>query len=349
VSSRYKAFAVLATAAVLISGCSSKKSTPVAASSTPAPAATSSAAAPAPATTSAAAPASTPAPAPAGPIKITLITKATGGFWDAMIAGAKKYDTDNPGVIDLTTLACKTNDDTPCQIAQIQDSVTKGSKAIVIANMGPGVMPALNAAKAAGVKIILVDNNLPGFTPDAISATDNVKGGIAAGDYIKTQLKSGDTIGLLEAVRGVPALDARINGVKQELAGTGINVVIGGAETKCDTATGASVTQDLITKNPKLTAIYSACDSPAEGVASSDIVKNHPLKIFGYDGDPEMAKLIAAGKATATMAQSPMKMTNLGIDAAVKAIQGKSFETSIDTGVALWDKSNASQFTSSWQ
>ena len=80
-----------------------------------------------------------------------------------MIAGAKKYDTDNPGVIDLTTLACKTNDDTPCQIAQIQDSVTKGSKAIVIANMGPGVMPALNAAKAAGVKIILVDNNLPGF------------------------------------------------------------------------------------------------------------------------------------------------------------------------------------------
>ncbi len=266
-----------------------------------------------------------------------------------MIAGAKKYNTDNPGVIDLTTLACKTNDDTPCQIAQIQDSVTKGSKAIVIANMGPGVMPALNAAKAAGVKIILVDNNLPGFTPDAISATDNVKGGIVAGDYIKTQLKSGDTIGLLEAVRGVPALDARIDGVKKELAGTGINVVIGGAETKCDTATGASVTQDLITKNPKLTAIYSACDSPAEGVASSDIVKNHPLKIFGYDGDPEMAKLIAAGKATATMAQSPMKMTNLGIQAAVNAIQGKPFETSIDTGVTLWDKSNASQFTSSWQ
>ena len=34
-----------------------------------------------------------------GPAKdtdqITLITKATGGFWDAMIAGAKKYATDN--------------------------------------------------------------------------------------------------------------------------------------------------------------------------------------------------------------------------------------------------------------
>src|SRR5450432_3695420 len=101
VSSRYKALAVLATAAVLITGCSSKKSTPAAASSTPAAPAATSSAAPAPAATTSAA---------AGPIKITLITKATGGFWDAMIAGAKKYQTDNPTQVDISYLACKTND-----------------------------------------------------------------------------------------------------------------------------------------------------------------------------------------------------------------------------------------------
>jgi len=32
-------------------------------------------------------------------IKVTLLTKATGGFWDAMIAGAKKYETDHPNDI----------------------------------------------------------------------------------------------------------------------------------------------------------------------------------------------------------------------------------------------------------
>ena len=64
-------------------------------------------------------------------IKVTLLTKATGGFWDAMIAGAKQYETDHPDDIELTTNACKTNDDTPCQIAQIQDAVTKGAQAIV--------------------------------------------------------------------------------------------------------------------------------------------------------------------------------------------------------------------------
>ena len=63
-------------------------STPVAASSQPAPVASTST----PATSSS---------APAGKIKVTLLTKATGGFWDAMIAGAKKYASDHPDQVEL--------------------------------------------------------------------------------------------------------------------------------------------------------------------------------------------------------------------------------------------------------
>src|SRR5215218_10149174 len=123
-------------------------------------------------------------------IKVTLLTKATGGFWDAMIAGAKQYETDHPNDIELTTNACKTNDDTPCQIAQIQDAVTKGAQAIVVSPMGVGVADALNEAQQAGVRIVFVDNTIPGVVPDAVAATNNIKGGEAAGAYIKSQLKS---------------------------------------------------------------------------------------------------------------------------------------------------------------
>ena len=284
-----------------------------------------------------------------GQIKVTLLTKATGGFWDAMIAGAKQYETDHPDDIDLTTNACKTNDDTPCQIAQIQDAVTSGAQAIVISPMGVGVTDALNEAQAQGVRIVFVDNTIPGVVPDAVAATDNVKGGEAAGEFIKTQLKSGDTIGLLEAVRGVPNLDQRIDGVKAALEGTGVKVVIGSQQTLCDTKTGAAVTQDLLTKYPDLTAIYSACDSPAMGAVAVVDSKQHPLLIFGYDGDPEMAKLIEAGKTTATMAQSPFKMTNLGVEAAVKSLKGENYVKAIDTGTTLVTKDNAADFTSAWQ
>ena len=281
-------------------------------------------------------------------IKVTLLTKATGGFWDAMIAGAKQYAKTHKDIA-LTTNACKTNDDTPCQIAEIQDAVTKGAKAIVVSPMGVGVTAALNKAKKAGVRIVFVDNTIPGVIPTAVAATNNVKGGLKAGAYIKTQLKPGDTIGLLEAVRGVPNLDQRIDGVKKALEGTGVKVVIGAEQTLCDTKTGATVTEDLLTKYPDLTAVYSACDSPAIGAVSVAESKQHPLKIFGYDGDPEMAKLILAGRATATMAQSPFHMTYLGISAAVRSLKHQKFVKKIDTGVTLVTKANAANFTSAWQ
>ncbi len=281
--------------------------------------------------------------------KVTLLTKATGGFWDAMIAGAKQYETDHPDDIELTTNACKTNDDTPCQIAQIQDAVTKGAQAIVVSPMGVGVADALNEAqRRASASSSWTTPSLVS-SPDAVAATDNIKGGEAAGEYIKSQLKSGDTIGLLEAVRGVPNLDQRIDGVEAALEGTGVNVVIGAEQTLCDTKNGAAVTQDLLTKYPELTAIYSACDSPAMGAVAVAESKDHPLLIFGYDGDPEMAKLIEAGKTTATMAQSPFKMTNLGVEAAVKSLRGEDYVKSIDTGTTLVTTDNAADFTSAWQ
>ena len=334
-STRMKALVVLGAGAMLIAACNS-----------------SSGGTAAPSASSAAPSASTAAPSASAAnaqIKVTLLTKATGGFWDAMIAGAKQYETDHPEDIELTTNACKTNDDTPCQIAQIQDAVTKGAQAIVVSPMGVGVTDALNEAQKAGVRIVFVDNTIPGVVPDAVAATNNITGGEAAGEYIKSQLKSGDTIGLLEAVRGVPNLDQRIDGVKAALEGTGVNVVIGGQQTLCNTQTGASVTQDLLTKYPNLTAIYSACDSPAMGAVSVAESKQHPLLIFGYDGDPEMAKLIEAGKTTATMAQSPFKMTNLGVEAAVKSLKGENYVKAIDTGTTLVTKDNAADFTSAWQ
>jgi simple sugar transport system substrate-binding protein len=337
-SIRMKALVVLGAGAMLIGACSSSGA------GTAAPSASDSGAA-----TETTAPSGSDSGAANEKIKVTLLTKATGGFWDAMIAGAKQYETDHPDDIELTTNACKTNDDTPCQIAQIQDAVTKGAQAIVISPMGVGVTDALNDAQQQGVRIVFVDNTIPGVVPDAVAATNNVKGGEDAGAYIKTQLKSGDTIGLLEAVRGVPNLDQRIDGVKAALEGTGVEVVIGGEQTLCDTKTGATVTQDLLTKYPNLTAIYSACDSPAMGAVAVAESKQHPLLIFGYDGDPEMAKLIESGQTTATMAQSPFKMTNLGVEAAVKSLKGENYVKAIDTGTTLVTKDNAADFTSAWQ
>ena len=240
-----------------------------------------------------------------------------------MIAGAKKYATDHPDQVELTTNACKTNDDTPCQIAADPGRRDQGRPGDRHLPDGRGRARRSEGRSRQGVSIVFVDNTMPGVIPDAVSATNNVKGGQAAGAYIKTQLKSGDTIGLLEAVRACRTSTSASTASRRRSQGPASRWSSGGQQTLCDPKTGAAVTQDLLTKYPNLTAIYSACDSPAMGAVDRRASRRHPLKIFGYDGDPEMAKLILAGKTTATMAQSPFKMTNLGILAAVNSILGK--------------------------
>jgi ABC-type sugar transport system substrate-binding protein len=277
-------------------------------------------------------------------VKVAFITKFPVAFFTAMEDAAKKYATENGGV-DISYFSCKTPADVACQTAQIEDAVTKGFKAIVITPMGPEVIPAMDAAADKGVKVVLADNNLDAFKKKtAVAATDNVKGGEAAGAYLKTVLKSGDTIGLMEGVRGVPALDARIDGVKAALEGTGVKVIIGGAETKCDSANGATVAEDLLTREPNLTAIYSACDDPAIAAAKVAKQKGKKVLVMGYDGLPDAAKAIEAGDMQATIAQFPGKMAALGVEAAVQAAQGKSVESFIDTGTELVTKDNAAQF-----
>lgn len=280
----------------------------------------------------------------AAPVKIAFVTKFQVEFFTAMEDAAKEYAAANEGV-DIEYFSCASPADVDCQISQIEDAVVKGFDAMVITPMGTDVIPALDAAADSGLVIVLVDNDLADFTKEtAVAATDNVAGGKRAGEYLKSILKEGDTIGLMEGVRGVPALDARIQGVKDALEGTGVDVIIGGAETKCDSAQGATVAEDLLTREPNLTAIYSACDDPA--IAAAKVAKDQgkDVMVVGYDGLPTAAQAILDGDMKATIAQFPGKMAELGVDAAVNAVRGNAVEPFIDTGTELVTVDNADQF-----
>ena len=59
-----------------------------------------------------------------------------------------------------------------------------------------------------------MDNDIPAWKiKTSVVATDNLKGGTLAGKFLATKLKAGDTLGILEGVPGVPALDARVTGM----------------------------------------------------------------------------------------------------------------------------------------
>jgi simple sugar transport system substrate-binding protein len=279
-------------------------------------------------------------------IKIGFITKFPVPFFATMEDAAKAYAAANPGVEIIFGQGTSATD-IEGQIALIESMVTKGVQGIAVTPVDPTVAAALDKAIAAGVKVVLMDNNIPDWKGrTALATTDNYNAGKIAGAHLKTVLKDGDTLGILEGVPGVPSLDDRVKGMLDGLQGVDVKIVGRGA-TNCTEELGISVAEDLLTANPDLKAIYAACGPPAAGAAQAIKnagISNDAIVLVGFDFCCGEAEALTAGVEDATVAQFPAKMAELGVDALVKAIRGEKVESLIDSGAALVTKDNMANF-----
>jgi len=279
-------------------------------------------------------------------IKIGFITKFPVPFFATMEDAAKAYAAAHPGV-EVVFGQGTSATDIEGQIALIESMVTQGVQGIALTPVDPTVASTLDKAIAAGVKVVLMDNNIPDWNGrTALATTDNYNAGKIAGEYLKSVLKSGDTLGILEGVPGVPSLDDRVNGMLEGLQGVDVNIVGRGA-TNCTEELGINVAQDLLTANPDLKAIYAACGPPAAGAAQA--IKNAGIAsdaiiLVGFDFCCGEKEALEAGIEDATVAQFPAKMAELGVDALVKSIKGEKVESLIDSGAALVTKDNMAEF-----
>jgi ABC-type sugar transport system substrate-binding protein len=280
------------------------------------------------------------------PVKLGLIMKFPVDFYLTMKSAAQKWDQSTPGATVSIGIGKSATDDQG-EIDLIQSMVTQGVKGIAITPTSPAVIPALNAAVAKGVKVVLIDNDLPSWDKkSSVVATDNLKGGQLAGQYIAKHLKKGATLAVLEGVPGVPALDDRVKGMEQALGAAGIKIV-GKAPTDCDQNKGVSAATDLLTAHPDINGIYGACGPPTLGATQSiKRAKRSPdsILLVGFDALPDEVKQIQAGQEDASVAQFPAKMGDLGMATLLRAVQGKPVPPKVDTGTAIVTKTNASQF-----
>ena len=285
-------------------------------------------------------------PAPASDtVKIGFITKFPVPFFATMENAAKSYAAAHPGVEVVFGQGASATD-IEGQIALIESMVTNGVQGIAVTPVDPTVATALDKAIAKGVKVVLMDNNIPDWNGrTALATTNNYNAGKIAGGYLKSVLKSGDTMGILEGVPGVPSLDDRVKGMLDGLSGVDVKIVGRGA-TDCTEEKGINVAQDILTANPQLTAIYSACGPPAAGAAQA--IKNakpdRHIILVGFDFCCGEAEALSAGIEDASVAQFPAKMAELGVDALVKSIRGEKVESLIDSGAALVTKANMDKF-----
>ena len=281
-------------------------------------------------------------------VKLGFITKFPVDFFFVLQNAAKKWDKAHKDATVVFAQGKSATDDAG-EIAAIQDMVAKGVKGIAITPTSPAVSKELDKAIKKGVKVVLMDNDIPAWKrKTSVVATNNYKGGLLAGKYLATRLEAGDTLGILEGVPGVPALDDRVKGMLAGLGALKSQVkIVAKLATDCAQDKGLTAAQDILTRESGVTAIYAACGPPALGAVQ--VLKNAGKKpgeviLVGFDALPDEVAQVKAGWETASVAQFPAKIGLLGIDTLYKAVKGKKVPKNVDTGTALVTKANAGQF-----
>jgi len=277
--------------------------------------------------------------------QIDVITKATSSeFWQAMLAGSRAAGKDLGVNLKLTGPTAETDIDP--QVSMVEDSITRGVKAIVLAaNSSTALNSAIDQARKAGIKVITVDNAVT-TTTDGFIGTDNIKAGEQAGaEMCKLITAQGQASGKVlheSGASGQQVLVDRFNGFQQGFMAACPNATIIATQVN-DNDLNKAVSQvtDTITANPDLAGVFADNNTSGDGAAQAiGAIPGSKVQAVGFDSDTTEIAAIHAGTLQATIIQNPFFFGYQGVVEAAMAVAGNQPPQKLDPGAVVVDKSN---------
>ncbi|WP_230532249.1 ABC transporter substrate-binding protein [Microvirga roseola] len=211
------------------------------------------------------------------------------------------------------------------QFTQIDNFIAAGADVIMLNAVDPvAIAPSVKRAQDAGIVVAAFDVAATGA--DVTVMTDNVKAGELSCQYIADQLKGkGDVI----IVNGpqVSSIIDRVKGCKQVFSKhPDINILSDNQDAKGSREGGFAVGQSLLTRFPKVDAIFAVNDPTAIGVnlAAKQLNRNEFI-ITGVDGAPDIEQELKSGSSLikASASQDPYTMAGQSLELAAGVLKGE--------------------------
>lgn len=265
-------------------------------------------------------------------------------FWALVEKGAQ--DKGKELGIEVTTLGSPGGEsDVAGQIGLVEDLLTKGITGLALAPADPAALnPTIQKALDQGVKVVYIDRpgGVGGIT---YVGTDNEPAAALGAKHICDNIPKGSDVAILQGVMAIVNGQARAKGSHDTLLACGMNIV---AEqtAEWDIAKGQAVTENIITTNPNLKALFASNDNMAMGaiqaLKSAKVLDQ--VMVVGFDGNPEAAQAILDGDMAISVAQRPYNMGAIGIESLVKLLKGETLPPVVDTGAVVVNKDNAKDY-----
>jgi ribose transport system substrate-binding protein len=221
------------------------------------------------------------------------------------------------------------------QIGDVEDMVSKGVNLLIINAADPqGLVPAINAAAAAGVKVVAIDSTVdPKAKYITLIQSSNDQNGFQVGQWLAQSTAGKDLkIALLSGEKGnVVGQERRLGVFRGLVEGQLVNggkvsfAVVGQGWGGWTHEGGLKAMEDLLVAHPDINVVLGENDSMVLGARKALEAAgklNDVLLVAAADGQKEALQLIQEGQYGATGLNDPALIARTAVDVGMKALDG---------------------------
>lgn len=284
---------------------------------------------------------------------IAVIPKGTTHeFWKSIHAGAVKAQQElaAKGVaVEVIWKGPLREDDRDQQIQVVENFTSRKVSGIVLAPLDSQALvnPVVNAVQA-GIPVVIMDSGLKSDQHLSFVATDNLKGGQFAGEYLARLLNGKGNVILLRYAVGSASTEEREKGFLEAIGKfPEIKLISSDQYAGPTRETAYQASQNLLNRFGKeANGIFCVNENSTIGMTKAlrDLgLAGGKVKMVGFDAGSQSVLDMKNGDVQGLVVQNPMLMGYLSVVTMVKHLQGEKVDHRIDTGVIMVSPENMDQ------
>lgn len=233
------------------------------------------------------------------------------------------------------TIVVDAQNDSAKQSNDVDDLIQQKVDVILINPVdSSAIQPAVEAANDANIPVIAIDRSSEGGEVLTLVASDNVKGGEMAAQFILDKIGENGRVVELEGIPGASATRERGKGFEEFAKGK--LEIAEQQSADFDRAKGLTVMENILQSTKDIKAVFAQNDEMALGALEAlEAAGKKDVIVVGFDGNDDGIKAVEEGRLNATIAQQPEEMGKISLQAAYDYFAGKEIGKKIDSPLEL--------------
>lgn len=267
-----------------------------------------------------------------GSQKLALIVSTLNNpFFVTLKEGAKAKAKE----MGVELIVLDSQNDSARELSNVEDLLTQGVDLILInPTDSDAVGNAIKTANKKDIPVITLDRGASSGDVVTHVASDNIAGGVMAGEYIVELLDGKGKVIELEGIAGTSAARDRGEGFNKAIEASSIQVVAKQVA-DFDRTKGLSVMENILQAQAEIDAVFAHNDEMALGALKAIEVSGRNIIVVGFDATDDAVNSVKAGEMSATVAQQPEMIGSLGVENAMKTLKGEQLKSYIPVDLML--------------